>query len=175
MQPRVPSGWRNARLPSQHTSLLHGHQSIDIRYRWQRNGSFDLGDGSGARVHQWSERDIDLEVDGQRARCRVTYDGDRLYVQVTKGTADFRLVPRFDVRRGEATPGGLHAPMPGVILDIRVGVGQRVELGQTLVIMEAMKMEHVISAPRTGTVREVLVSAGQQVDNGTELLALDDE
>ena len=175
VQPRVPSGWRNARLPSQHTSLLHGHQSIDIRYRWQRNGSFDLGDGSGARVHQWSERDIDLEVDGQRARCRVTYDGDHLYVQVTKGTADFRLVPRFDVRRGEATPGGLHAPMPGVILDIRVGVGQRVELGQTLVIMEAMKMEHVISAPRTGTVREVLVSAGQQVDNGTELLALDDE
>jgi propionyl-CoA carboxylase alpha chain len=126
-------------------------------------------------VHHWSEEDIDLEVDGQRARSRVTYHDDHLYVQIVRGTVDFLVVPRFDVRRSEATPGGLTAPMPGVILDIRVSPGQRVELGQTLVIMEAMKMEHVISAPHTGTVREVLVTAGQQVDSGTELLALDDE
>lgn len=175
VQPRVPSGWRNARLPSQHVSLRHDERSLDVRYQSQRDGRFALGENSYARVHHWSEEDIDLEVDGQRARTQVTHHGDHLYVQITRGTVDFLVVPRFDVRRSEATPGGLNAPMPGVILDIRVAAGQRVELGQTLVIMEAMKMEHVISAPHVGTVREVLVTAGQQVDSGTELLALDDE
>jgi propionyl-CoA carboxylase alpha chain len=175
VQPHLPSGWRNARLPTQQTSLRYGEQSLDVHYQSQRDGSFDLGEDGLARVHHWSEEDIDLEVDGRRARSRVTHHGDRLYVQIVRGTVDFLVVPRFDVRRSEATPGGLNAPMPGVILDIRVSAGQRVELGQTLVIMEAMKMEHVISAPHTGTVREVLVTAGQQVDSGTELLALDDE
>jgi propionyl-CoA carboxylase alpha chain len=175
VQPRVPSGWRNARLPTQLTSLRYGEQLLDVHYQSRRDGAFDLGEDSHARVHHWSEEDIDLEVDGQRARSRVTYHDDHLYVQIVRGTVDFLVVPRFDVRRSEATPGGLNAPMPGVILDIRVSPGQRVELGQTLVIMEAMKMEHVISAPHTGTVREVLVTAGQQVDSGTELLALDDE
>jgi propionyl-CoA carboxylase alpha chain len=175
VQPRVPSGWRNARLPSQSMSLRYGEHTVEVHYRSRRDGAFDLGDDSSARVHRWSEEDIDIDVDGRRSRSRVTYDGDHLYVQIVRGTIDFLVVPRFDVRRSEATPGGLNAPMPGVILDIKVSAGQRVELGQTLVIMEAMKMEHVISAPHTGTVRAVLVAAGQQVDSGTELLALDDE
>ena len=175
VQPRVSSGWRNARLPRQHTQLRHSEQSLDVRYYRRRDGTFDLGDETSATVHQWSDTDIDVEVDGQRAWRRITHYGDHLYVQTTRGTVDFSVVPRFDVRHSEATPGGLDAPMPGVVLDIRVTAGQRVDVGQTLVILEAMKMEHVISAPHTGTVREVLVSVGQQVDSGTELLALDNE
>lgn len=175
VQPRVPSGWRNARLPSQRTSLRYGDETLDVRYQLQRDGNFHLGDGSRARVHDWSEEEIDLDVDGQRARSRVTHHGDHLYVQMVRGTLDFLVVPRFEVRHIEATPGGLNAPMPGVVLDVRVSAGQRVELGQTLVVLEAMKMEHVISAPHTGIVREVLVSVGEQVDSGTELLALDGE
>jgi biotin carboxyl carrier protein len=88
---------------------------------------------------------------------------------------DFVVVPRFDVRRTDATPGGLNAPMPGVVLEVRVRAGQPVVAGETLVIMEAMKMEHIISAPSAGTVREVLVTQGQQLDSGTVLLSLDEE
>ena len=73
----------------------------------------------------------------------------------------------------EVVHGGLVAPMPGVIIEVRVESGQDVTAGQTLVVMEAMKMEHVISAPRDGTVTEVFVSTGEQVDNGATLLALD--
>jgi propionyl-CoA carboxylase alpha chain len=174
VQPRVPSGWRNARMPSQQTILRYGERSLDVRYHSLRSGAFDLGENSSATVHHWSESDIDLDVDSQRARCRVTHSSDHLYLQIVRGTVDFFIVPRFEVH-GEATLGGLNAPMPGVILEIRVRAGQRVELGETLVIMEAMKMEHVISAPHTGTVRDVFVTAGQQVDSGAELLALDDE
>jgi propionyl-CoA carboxylase alpha chain len=175
VQPRVSSGWRNARLPSQQTSLRYGELPLEIRYQARRDGAFALGADSVAKVHHWSDEDIDIEIDGQRARCRVTHSADHLYVQTVRGTVDFFVAPRFEVRHSDATPGGLSAPMPGVILDVRVQAGQRVEVGQTLVIMEAMKMEHIISAPHTGTVREVLVAVSQQVESGTELLALDDE
>jgi 3-methylcrotonyl-CoA carboxylase alpha subunit len=63
--------------------------------------------------------------------------------------------------------------MPGLITDVRAVTGQRVVAGETLVVMEAMKMEHVIAAPSDGTVTAVLVSAGQQVESGAALLRID--
>jgi biotin carboxyl carrier protein len=63
--------------------------------------------------------------------------------------------------------------MPGAIIDVRVALGQHVDAGETLVVMEAMKMEHVISAPTTGTVTAIFVTTGQQVDNGAVLLTLE--
>jgi propionyl-CoA carboxylase alpha chain len=175
LQPRVPSGWRNARLPPQRTTLRFGERQLDIRYQRRRDGAFALGEKGSARVHQWRHDHIDAEVDGRRVRSRVTHRDEHLYVQVPEGTLDFTVVPRFEVRRPDATPGGLNAPMPGLVLDVRVSAGQRVLAGETLVIMEAMKMEHVISAPSAGTVREVLVAKGQQVESGAELLSLDEE
>jgi propionyl-CoA carboxylase alpha chain len=175
VQPRVPSGWRNARLPAQHTALRYGERVIDVRYRRRRDGVFDFGGESSGKVHDWSEEGTDVEVDGRRAYVRVTHHAGHLYVQTLRSTVDFVVVPRFDVRRTDATPGGLNAPMPGVVLEVRVRAGQPVVAGETLVIMEAMKMEHIISAPSAGTVREVLVTQGQQLDSGTVLLSLDEE
>ena len=83
------------------------------------------------------------------------------------------MAPRFTPPGIETKVGGLNAPMPGVIIEVRVEIGQHVELGETLVVMEAMKMEHVISAPSAGTVSEIHVSKSQQVDNGAVLLTLD--
>jgi acetyl/propionyl-CoA carboxylase alpha subunit len=161
-------------LPRQRTTLRHGEQRLDIDYQLRRDGSFMVNDAT-AVIHEWSDEGIDVEIDGRRARCQVTLHGGHLYVQAQRGTVDFVVVPRFEIRRPDATPGGLNAPMPGVILDVRASAGQRVALGETLVVMEAMKMEHVISAPYGGTVRDVLVTKGQQVDSGTELLSLDEE
>jgi propionyl-CoA carboxylase alpha chain len=62
--------------------------------------------------------------------------------------------------------------MPGIVTDVRVDVGQLVAAGATLVVMEAMKMEHLISAPSSGTIAEVLVHRGQQVDRGAALVVL---
>ena len=175
VQPRVPSGWRNARLPAQHTALRYGERVIDVHYRQRRDGVFDFGGKSSGKVHAWSGEGTDVEVDGHRAYVQVTHHDGHLYVQTLRSTVDFVVVPRFDVRHIDATPGGLHAPMPGVVLEVRVIAGQHVVAGETLVIMEAMKMEHVIIAPSAGTVREVLITQGQQVDSGTELLSLDEE
>ena len=70
--------------------------------------------------------------------------------------------------------GGLVAPMPGVVLDVLVSAGQSVEAGQTLMILEAMKMEHRIVASADGTVTAVHFSAGDRVEQGTNLLDVED-
>jgi propionyl-CoA carboxylase alpha chain len=170
---RVPSGWRNARLPSQCTSLRHLDQVVDVHYRARRDGTFDVNATSTARVLSWSDDHIDVEIDGRRARSRVTRSGDTLLVQVARGTATLEVVPRFVVPETELVHGSLIAPMPGNIIDVRVKVGDDVAAGQTLIVIEAMKMEHIISAPISGTVTELFVTTGQQVDNGVVLLAID--
>ncbi len=169
----VPSGWRNARLPRQRTSLRHGDSQYDVEYTSRRDDTFDVGERGSARIHAWSASAIDVEINELRRLSRVTKWFDHLYVQALRGTADFVVVPRFEVRHALVEAGGLNAPMSGLVLDVRVDVGERVVAGQTLVVMEAMKMEHVVSAPSAGTVREVLVQKGQQVDGGAALLSID--
>ncbi len=64
------------------------------------------------------------------------------------------------------------APMPGQIKLVQVGVGDEVKSGDTLIVMEAMKMEHTLTAPRDGTVEDVPCAIGDQVDDGAILLML---
>ena len=71
--------------------------------------------------------------------------------------------------------GDILAPMPGAVLEVLVAEGDRVERNQTVVLMESMKMELVITASRAGVVRRVSVEPGQQVDRGMRLLELGPE
>jgi len=64
--------------------------------------------------------------------------------------------------------------MPGKVIAVLVEKGARVEKGAPLVILEAMKMEHTITAPRAGTVAAIRFAAGEQVDEGVDLLILED-
>jgi acetyl/propionyl-CoA carboxylase alpha subunit len=70
--------------------------------------------------------------------------------------------------------GGLTAPMPGKVLQVLVDVGQSVSAGTTLMVLEAMKMEHRIVAANYGTVTAVHFGAGDQVEQGVALLALEE-
>ena len=70
----------------------------------------------------------------------------------------------------EEEGGGLVAPMPGKVIALAVAPGAAVEKGATLLVLEAMKMEHAIVAPRAGRVRAFRCAAGEQVDEGVELV-----
>jgi len=68
--------------------------------------------------------------------------------------------------------GAICAPMPGIILDIKVNVGDVVNVGDFLLILEAMKMENELTADRVGTVKEIKVTKGQSVNGGDPLVVI---
>ena len=69
--------------------------------------------------------------------------------------------------------GGVKSPLPGVILDIKVNVGDEVKKGQTLIILEAMKMENSINADKDGKIAAINVSKGESVLEGTDLVIIE--
>jgi pyruvate carboxylase subunit B len=76
-------------------------------------------------------------------------------------------------RRGPVGGGMIRAPMPGLVVRVEVEVGQRVEAGAGLVVVEAMKMENELRAPRPGVVAAVHVAVGQAVDKGAPLVTVE--
>jgi propionyl-CoA carboxylase alpha chain len=168
----VPSGWRNARLPDQRLEFRCGEREVAVSYHSRRDGSFRMDGRSVARVHAWSHDAIDVEIDGRRQRGRVTRSGERLVLQTPRGDLELELLPRFELPGLEAHSGGLVAPMPGKVIELRVELGQRVRAGETLIVLEAMKMEHPMKAPEEGVVTELRVALGEQVENGALLLVV---
>jgi propionyl-CoA carboxylase alpha chain len=169
----APTGWRNARMPFERVSLAFGDRDLLVRYRAKRDGSFEFEDGARARIFSWSEDAIDVEINNRRQRSRVTRTENRLIVQTPTSDVEFVLVPRFIVPGDEAASGGLAAPMPGKVIELRVAVGDSVTSGQTLILLEAMKMEHPMRATLDGIVTEILVSQGEQVENEALLLIIE--
>jgi pyruvate carboxylase subunit B len=105
----------------------------------------------------------------------VTVDGNVYQVAISnRSAADSASDSTSDHATGAATGSATEvtAQMPGVVLRIVAQPGDQVKSGDTLLVLEAMKMEVSVAAPCSGTVREVLVSAGQQVANGEKLAAV---
>ena len=169
----LPSGWRNARLPAQRTAFTLGDREVEVVYRSPARRLLRGGRRLHGPVLSWSPDAIDVEVDGRRSTSRVTRVGDVLHVQGLRTTLDLHLVPRFAPPETAGALGGLVAPMPGVAIDVRVAAGDTVVAGQVLVVLEAMKMEHHVSAPDDGVVTDVHVRTGDQVPNGAVLLVIE--
>src|ERR1700685_4005841 len=96
-------------------------------------------------------------------------DADRVAVWMEAQWHRFERVSAGDDARAVAADGIVRAPMPGVILAVRVAERERVTPGQALVVMEAMKMEHTLAAATAGVVTELRVQAGQRVRDGDAL------
>ena len=114
----------------------------------------------------------DLQLGEQRITATVYAQGERHAVFTDAGSA---LVNEFDpiAHAGEgATEGRLTAPMPGKVVSFFAQPGDRVQRGQALAVMEAMKMEHTLHAPHDGVGAELLYAVGDQVLEGGELLRL---
>jgi len=172
---QTPSGWRNARLPDQKLVFEFGEQCVTVLYRSLRDGRFRFPDGATARIHAFSAEGIDVEIAGHRTQSSVTRAGDLLIVQGSGGDLTFSLQPRFQIPGLEETAGGFVAHMPGKVIELRVAVGDRVRAGDTVIVLEAMKMEHPMRASEDGVVSEVRVAVGEQVEAGTLLIVVESE
>ena len=169
----IPTGWRNSRLPRQKINFRYLEKDLEVTYKANRDGSFDVNDGTVARVVKWTSSGIDIEVNNSRFFSKVTRDNDNIVVHGPWGDALFKILPRFTLPGSEAQAGGLIAPMPGKVVDLKVKTGSKVKKGDTLVILEAMKMEHQVKAPEDGKITKILIKKDDQLENGALLMVLD--
>lgn len=120
-------------------------------------------------VRELASDQFEVTLDGQKHDVVVAND-----VEIAVGNST-RSIGLPVAQAGNSTSRELTAPLPGVIASIDVETGTRVERGDPLLTIEAMKMRNPIRAPRTAIVLEILVTAGQQVGHGEVLMRFGDE
>ncbi|KEG42060.1 acetyl/propionyl/methylcrotonyl-CoA carboxylase subunit alpha [Streptomyces griseorubens] len=181
LEPAAASGWRDpfdaadgwrmggGRAWTAHPLRVAGHDPVTVRVRATADGGTELllpGADTPLRASAGP-------LEGHRFTCALdgvahTFaalpdgswlgrDGDAWQVR------DHDPVAASLTRAGQAGADSLTAPMPGTVTVVKVAVGDEVDAGQSLLVVEAMKMEHVISAPHAGTVTELDVSPGTTV------------
>lgn len=172
--PSVRSGFRNNPFADQEVRWTVEGQSIVVRYAdlgERFRVTTILGDEEAEvtdlRIARIDGAMLAFEDDaGHRKSARVVVDGARHHVMLSDRSFTLVEEPRFPESDAESAADGAFAPMPGKIIEVKVAEGDVVRTGQTLVIMEAMKMEHAIGAPHDGVVAEVRVKEGDQVSEG---------
>ncbi|HEX2903652.1 MAG TPA: biotin carboxylase N-terminal domain-containing protein [Jatrophihabitans sp.] len=167
----LPSGWRNVCSGWQLRSLTGPAGRHDIRYRCGRSG-LDIQGMPDVRVVSVTPAELVLEQAGMHHRLTVTRIGDQAYVDSAAGSVRFSSVPRFADPSASVRAGSLLAPLPGSVLRLAVAAGQPVTQGEPLLWIEAMKMEHPVTAEADGVVAELAVAAGDQVSVGDLLVVL---
>jgi acetyl-CoA/propionyl-CoA carboxylase biotin carboxyl carrier protein len=138
------------------------HQGAPVAWSWRAAGE------SGTIAFDGST----LTADGEARSLTIQRDGAAVWV-LGDPSGPVRFTPANAAEAAGGTgEGSLEAPMPGTVIAVRTEPGAAVEAGETLVILESMKMEMSIGSPRDGTVEAVLVAAGEQVERGSTLVAL---
>jgi len=127
-----------------------------------------------ATVNLLDDGSIRASLDGHIVGATVVQDALRLVVITDGKQVDLNLVRKdYDNSDEDGGEGVTVAPMPGKIIQVNVSAGDKVTNGDSLVVMEAMKMEHTLSATIDGIVAEVYFEVGDQVDDGTVLIKLE--
>jgi propionyl-CoA carboxylase alpha chain len=165
----IPSGWRN--LPSGYQVKSYRDDDGDehrIEYRFTRTGLTLPGD-EAVRLVSATVNEVVLTGDGVDQSFSVArYDQD-IYIDSARGPVHLVALPRFPEPGSAVEKGSLIAPMPGNVIRLGAAVGETVTAGQPLIWLEAMKMEHTITAPADGVLAELNVDTGQQVELGAVL------
>ena len=166
----MPSGWTNGRLPNRRNIFEYEGNEYIVEYKQNRNGNFIFSSNKSATVNSVDSNGIDMSFDNKRHYSKVTLSKNKILIHMPYGDVMLDIKPRFVIPGMEVTAGGLIAPMPGKVIDVKVKKGKKVKVGDTLVILEAMKMEHSIKASEDGIVSELLISLNDQVQNGALLM-----
>lgn len=163
----TPYGWRNQRSQDQIVQLHCDEETLEVRYRIKRDGTWRVTVHEHehfVRVFATGPDSIEIEVDGERHRVTVSAYPNEVVVDTAAGESRFVEKVSLDDAEEAAAAGECVALVPGAVVDVQVEVGQSVAAGDTLVVLEAMKMEHRLTAVGPGVVVRVLVQVGDTVD-----------
>ncbi|MEO8557632.1 MAG: biotin carboxylase N-terminal domain-containing protein [Rhodospirillales bacterium] len=166
--PRLLHAFRNSLPDANPARLVTGEARQTATITAHADGSYKVqfGDGQhGLRVVAWSGLQLRYSFDGMQGNATALFDGDKLYLDADgfSGAFEDQTLTASARAAAAAGDGKLLAPMDGRIVTVRTQAGQKVEKGQVLVVLEAMKMQHQIKANIAGTVATVAVAEGDQV------------
>jgi 3-methylcrotonyl-CoA carboxylase alpha subunit len=133
------------------------------RMSWQGQSYVVKGD--------FTEAVLRADIDGRRCHATAVIDANALYIVFEKRCEEFIAIdPRASARGDSEDHAGLLAPMPGRIVALLADSGATVAKGAPLLVMEAMKMEHTVTAPAAGIVTAFRCAVGDQVARGAALI-----
>ncbi|WP_261566192.1 biotin carboxylase N-terminal domain-containing protein [Frankia gtarii] len=182
--PGAPPGWRNVPTsPQRAVFALSGPGSsgrgvsgreVEVTYRWRADRVDVTVDGRAREVvvHRLDGEQADLTVDDVRSTVRVHRVGPEVYLDGRGGSTVARETPRFVEPGASTAAGSLTAPMPGTVVRVAVERGAAVTAGEVVLVLEAMKMEHAVTAPHDGVLSALDVRPGQTVDGGHVLAVI---
>ena len=166
-------GWRLNGEARRSLTLRHGEQVVAVGVRQAPGGRVLTLDGKDTFVRGslGSDSELQAQLGERRLRATVVATGERRQVFLEGRSWPLSLVDTLHVGgEGDEAEGGLRAPMPGKVIALLAEAGATVDKGAPLLVLEAMKMEHTISAPRKGTVKAFRFAPGDQVTDGVELV-----
>ncbi len=157
----------------------HNGQTYTLDLVPQPNGQYSVSIGDrtvSVQAQALPNGGWRLRMDGEAHTVYAAAQGDQRFVQVDAATYTLSIPGAKSPRRKTSTNGDeLTAQMPGQVTTVLVKAGEETTRGQTLLILEAMKMEIRVTAPADGRVRQVLVQSGAVVERGQRLVIFDVE
>ena len=169
----IKHSWTNGRLPHQNISFQFENEIHQIKYSYINKGSISILE-KNVEIISFDNEMLECVIDDIRSQYQIYRDEDRLFVFDSFNDIQLKVLPRFVDPSTSSIEGGLLAPMPGKISEVLIKKDQKVKAGQSLMIIEAMKMEQTIKSPNAGKISKIMVKKGQQVENGESLLVIDE-
>jgi biotin carboxyl carrier protein len=161
--------------------LSRGSEDLEVTVEPDGQGYRVTLGGRVRRVEGIVGETMRVRIDARPVEARVTRKGDALTVEIGGSEHRFRTrdprAPKLARRRSQedATRGELHAPMPGLVVQVLTHEGEEIEAGSPVIVVEAMKMQNALVAPLKGRVRSIPVTPGTAVESGQLLLAITPE
>ena len=169
----IKHSWTNGRLPHQNISFQFENEIHQIKYSYINKESISILE-KNVEIISFDNEVLECVIDDIRSQYQIYRDKDRLFVFDSFNDIQLKVLPRFVDPSTSSIEGGLLAPMPGKISEVLIKKDQKVKAGQSLMIIEAMKMEQTIKSPNAGKISKIMVKKGQQVENGESLLVIDE-
>ncbi|XP_040896866.1 methylcrotonoyl-CoA carboxylase subunit alpha, mitochondrial [Toxotes jaculatrix] len=177
------SGWRNNIQFNRNMTLQLGDKKVDVVVKYNKDGSYSMQIGEEV-YHVTGEVEVEggasflhCSVNGEKSRPKLVILDNTVHLFSTEGSSQVSVpVPKYLAGvSGSGAQGGAVAPMTGTIEKVLVKAGDKVAVGDPLMVMIAMKMEHTIRAPKSGVIKKVFFSEGSQANRHAPLVELEEE
>jgi acetyl-CoA carboxylase biotin carboxylase subunit len=175
--PTLVPGFRNNRSRGQTRQWSVAGDTREVEYTAHADGRYHVKVGEHTGIVRVVDHGTDTlrlaHEDGITRLYRVVANGEYRHVHSAGHDVTLKDVPRFPEPGGSKNEGACIAPMPGKIVRVAVEVGAEVAAGALLVVLEAMKMEHRVTAAKDGTIKAIYAQVGDQVEADAVLVELE--